>query len=404
MKTLWIVSGGIEAVPGIALAKRMGYRVVVSDGSPEAPGFRFADKCVLASTYDVEATLKAARSHVAGGGAIDGVLCVAADVPLTVARIAEEFDLPGIPVSSAELGVDKLAMKQRFSESGVPVPWFQSVANARELAACVKDRGHALVVKPVDSRGARGVVRIRPGLDFGWVFETARRESPSNRVMVEAFLPGPQISTESVVLGGHCHTLGFSDRNYEHLDTYAPFIIEDGGTQPSLHDAVTKAAVHTLIEQAARAMGVDTGIVKGDIVVCDGKPFVIELAPRLSGGYFCTHQIPLHTGVDILGIAIRLALAESVDPAELVPRSETPIAQRFVFAAPGRVVEVSGVDEVSARPEVEFCHVGIRPGDFVRPIRSHPARPGMVIASGESREAAIENAAAAVRDIRIRVE
>ena len=38
-RTLWIVSGGAEAVPGIQRAKAMGLHVVVSDMNPGAPGF-----------------------------------------------------------------------------------------------------------------------------------------------------------------------------------------------------------------------------------------------------------------------------------------------------------------------------------------------------------------------------
>lgn len=53
MKTIWIVSGGFEAVLGIRRAKDMGLHVVVSDGSPKAPGVLLADSFVLTSTYDV---------------------------------------------------------------------------------------------------------------------------------------------------------------------------------------------------------------------------------------------------------------------------------------------------------------------------------------------------------------
>jgi len=60
-RTLLIVSGGAEALPGIRLAKRMGLHVVVSDGSPEAPGLAEADDRLIASTYDVAATVNSAR-------------------------------------------------------------------------------------------------------------------------------------------------------------------------------------------------------------------------------------------------------------------------------------------------------------------------------------------------------
>ncbi len=63
MKTLWIVSGGIEAVAGIRRARELGLHVVVSDRDPGAPGFRWADDGVLASTYDAQETVEAAGEY-----------------------------------------------------------------------------------------------------------------------------------------------------------------------------------------------------------------------------------------------------------------------------------------------------------------------------------------------------
>ena len=67
-------------------------------------------------------------------------------------------------------------------------------------------------------------------------------------------------------------------------------------------------------------MGITDGTVKGDIVVHDGEPYMIELAARLSGGFFCTREIPLNTGVDFIGAAIKIALGETVDEADLTPK------------------------------------------------------------------------------------
>ena len=56
-KNLLVVGGGIEAVPGLERAKQMGLHLVVSDRDPEAPGFAVADDRLLASTYDILATV-----------------------------------------------------------------------------------------------------------------------------------------------------------------------------------------------------------------------------------------------------------------------------------------------------------------------------------------------------------
>src|SRR5258708_790235 len=132
--------------------------------------------------------------------------------------------------------------------------------------------------------------------------------------MVEEFHAGQQISTESILLEGVAYTPGLADRNYEFLDRFAPHIIENGGDLPTRLSAEEQQSIRDLIQQAAASMGVRNGVVKGDVVFHVGKPFIIELATRLSGGYFCTHEIPLSTGVDFVGGAIRLALGERVSP------------------------------------------------------------------------------------------
>src|ERR1700749_67873 len=96
-KTLLIVSGGIEAADAAKQAREMGLHVVVSDIDANAPSFAFAHEHLIADVYNAEQTaIAAARYH--RERRIDGVLCVAADAPVTAALVAERLDLPGISV------------------------------------------------------------------------------------------------------------------------------------------------------------------------------------------------------------------------------------------------------------------------------------------------------------------
>jgi biotin carboxylase len=400
-KTLLIVSGGVQATHGIKRAKDLGCHVVVSDLNPQAPGFALADDHLIASTYDPAQTVAAAERYHRSVRKIDGVITIGCDAPLTVATVAERLGLPGIPLEAARLAQDKLAMKRRFAEAGIPVPWFAPLRDAEELARFVKERGHDLVVKPVDSRGSRGVQRLAPGLDFDAVWTRAARQSPTQRVMVEEFLPGPQISTESILIDGAGFTPGFSDRNYEYLDRYAPYFIENGGDLPSHLDAATQDAVKRTAENAGRALGIMSGNVKGDLVVSRGKPYVIELAARASGGYFCTREIPLNTGVDFIGAVIKLALGEHVDPAELEPKRQTPIVQRYAFPAPGRVMRIAGLDEARRVAGVEEVIVTVAPGDDIASPTHSGCTAAMVLATGKSVAHARASAAAALAALRI---
>ena len=42
----------------------------------------------------------------------------------------------------------------------MPVPWFAEVATPQALQRIAIERGRDLVIKPVDSRGSRGVQRV----------------------------------------------------------------------------------------------------------------------------------------------------------------------------------------------------------------------------------------------------
>ena len=322
-------------------------------------------------------------------------------MPLSVASVAERLGLVGIPVETARLAQDKLAMKRRFKEAGIPVPWFAPVSDSEVLANMVAVRGHDLVVKPVDSRGSRGVQRVRPGMDPAQVFECAAAQSPTRRVMVEQFLPGPQISTESILIDGEGYTPGFSDRNYEYLDRYAPFFIENGGDLPSHLDQRTQEAVKRTAEAAGRALGIATGNIKGDIVVVNGKPHVIELAARASGGYFCTREIPLNTGVDFIGAIIKIALGEKVYPSDLEPRRLTPIVQRYAFPEPGRVAHIRGLNDARRIPGVEEVVVTVEPGDEIASPTHSGCTAAMVLATGKNVDAARASAAAALAALKI---
>lgn len=397
-----LVGGGIESLPGLTTAKKMGLDVVVSDANPACPAALLADGFLQASTYDVEETVARALHYHQQVRPIDGVFCLGSDIPLTVASVAQALNLPGIPIHAATLVADKLLMKDCFQAAGIPLPWYAPVVSAGALQEIVAAQNRTLVVKPPDSRGARGVIRLLPGMDAAAVYAESAAESPTGRVMVEQYLSGPQLSTESLVVDGRVHTIGLSDRNYEYLDRFAPYFIENGGDLPSCLSDPCLGKTRRLLERVAPALGIVNGVIKGDIVVVDGEPHVIEVAARLSGGYFCSHEIPLNTGVDFVGVAIDLALGRSIEPARLVPRFNQGVAQRYLFAAPGAVVAIEGVDEAGRIEGVVHVEVRVAVGEEIGAVRNHPSRAGVIIAVGDSRQQAIERVERAVNGIRIR--
>lgn len=405
MRRLVFVGGGIETLPGLQKARTLGLEVWVTDRDTHAPCMQAADLALQADTYDAKATLAAIRDAVATRGPIHGCLCLGSDVPHSVAAVTTAFSLPGIPMASAAIAMNKRLMKDLFRQKAIPLPEYQEIEEIEDTLQLQQAIAawRRVVLKPCDSRGARGVLLLDTTCDAHAAICYSRSFSPSGTLLVERFLEGPQLSTEGLICKGVLHSVGFSDRNYARLSELAPHMVEDGGELPSLLPEGVLQKTHEVLCACAAALEIETGVLKGDIVIHQGQPHVIEVATRLSGGYFCSHEIPFSTGVDFLGQAIRQALGDTLDPAELKAKFRRVVVQRYLFPKPGRVVEIRDIDP-ARHPLLWYREIRVKCGDIIPPMQNHPARAGLVMTTGATREEALAAAQTALAAIIIRTE
>jgi biotin carboxylase len=402
MKTLLILGAGKEQVAAIAAARAKGIRTVVLDMNPKADGRALADEFHLVSTRDRDAILAFVASYPQK---IDGVMTIASDIPHMVSAAAEALGVLHIPCAAAEICVHKLHMKEKLREAGVNVPPFARIGSLDDLKAFIGKAGFPVVIKPVDNSGARGVQRLSAEMDIAQALDYSRSFSYGGEVIAEKFVTGLQISTEGLFYEGVFHCTGFADRNYARLDDAVPFMIEDGGDIPPILDARDTRLVEMEFEKAARALGIDWGPAKGDMIFGeDGKPYVIEIAARLSGGNFCYDKVPWSTGVDIVDILVEMAVGNAIDPVRFTPTRDLATSQRYFFPAAGRIKDIRGLEAVQVMPHIRKVDVWAKAGDAIAAAENHPSRVGYVISCAPTRGEAVEAAQAAVAQVAFMVE
>jgi biotin carboxylase len=387
-KRLLVIGGSNEAQTGIQLLVDAGIKVILLDGNPSAPGRAFAHEFIQASVYDPEESLRAVIRYSESHPPLDGALVVACDAVMTLATITNSLGLPGLSMASAERATDKTLMKDAFDEAGLPSAEFRAIHERIELKTAVRELGGPLVLKPCDGRGSRGVVRIDAETDLDWCFDYAMSFTGKGRLILERWLEGPQLSTESLVWDGRTVMCGIADRNYDKLDQCFPHVIENGGTTPSQYAEQYAAPLDALVLQIARALGIQRGTIKGDIVLTPEGPKIIEIAARLSGGYFSTVTIGGVYGTNLVVEAARIALGLEPRWEQVYTSASRYQENRYLFLEPG-IIEAIHQDRLTpVSEEVTNLALKVKAGDEIGPITYHTQRHGVAIVIASSPERA----------------
>jgi biotin carboxylase len=397
-----MVGAGRHQRRAILRAQELGLRVVGVDRNPEAPGLAVADVGEVVDFTDVEEVTEVGRKY-----SVDGVLTVSADraVPV-VAAVAETLGLPGIGTATAHAMTNKIAMRRLLAERGVTQPAFAALRTIGERRAALAETGLPAVLKPADSGGQRGVFRIESLDDLESHLHAALAESATGEAIVESFHEGLELNGLAVARNGEVKLLTLSDRL---RPPGIGFGVGWTHVYPSTLFGDTLARAEDTTVRAIHALGLRNGIAFPQVIVSDdGECLVVEVAARIPGGQMA--DLARHAvGVDLVEVALRLALGLDLPDDVAKPRFTQPLAIKFLTASPGplptgRIVSVGSLDKVLAFPGVVQAELYLQPGETIRPVRLDGDRRGYVIAVADTNVEALERAEAAARLVDVIVE
>ena len=382
MKKLMILGASILQLPAIQKATEMGLSVIVADMNPEAMGFDVPGviKEVI-STIDTPAILEAAKRHQ-----IDGIMTLATDMPVVaVAKVSHELGLVGISEPGAHKATNKALMRDALRQAGVPIPLYFRVKRKEEFFEAVKrirSAGYQCILKPADNSGSRGIDLLKEDTDLDQAYEYTHQYSRGGEIVVEEFMVGPEVSVETLAIGGDIHVIQITDK----ITTGAPYFVEMGHSQPSQLDEETRKKIAEVAIAANKAIGITDGPSHTEIKVTADGPKIVELGARLGGDCITTHLVPLSTGVDMVECSIRIALGEKPDVSK---KWNNGAAIRYLETPTGIIETICGTDEAKAVPGVMQVSIVHHEGERANEIRSSGDRVGFVIARGSDAKEAV---------------
>jgi biotin carboxylase len=192
---------------------------------------------------------------------------------------------------AADEGLDRDFCQPRF----VALPRRADPERAATAIAAPGGVGFPCVLKPLALSGSRGVIRADDHRSFVAAFTRVGRilDTPAiqrldgdaaTQILVESFVPGPEIALEGLMTSGTLEVLAVFDKP-DPLD--GPFFEETLYVTPSRLPDPAQRHIHRAVTAAARALGIRTGAVHAELRLggtASAAPVLIEIAARPIGG------------------------------------------------------------------------------------------------------------------------
>lgn len=397
-KKVLIVGCGFPQLSLIREARDLGLHVIGADANPRAVGVAHCSDFIEASTGDEDAIAHAVRASGA-----DGITTCGSELALrTTVRVAHRLGLPFYAdPETIERCQSKDRMRHAYAEGKAPIPAFLATKSFDEALAFVREHGLPVIVKPGRGWGQRGVSKVVHGGELRKAFDAAMSATKDSVVMIESFIDGKEFSVNAYTQNGRTTIFSVTER-----------IITDYPDPPGITFAewypagIESAEAQAIVDAALagiRALGIERGPSYTQIRYGSRGAFLIETAHRLGGG-LDPDVAKLASGVSLFRKILGVSLGR--DDWESWGREAEPhggAIGKFLVGKPGRVLSIDGVLEARRMPGVESVELYVDIGSTVHPLTDGSKRIGHILASGQNRENARENADKAAAMVRVRI-
>jgi len=298
------------------------------------------------------------------------------------AQLAARLGLCHNTPAAARLSRRKDLARQQLQHAGLPVPGYWIIDRQQPLAAQISPIHFPCVAKPLSLSGSRGVIRANNSsslqqtlLRIGKIIdqEGLADEYERQHILVETFLPGPEVAFEGLLYDGELWPLALFDKP-DPLD--GPFFQETYYITPSRHPSELMEKVRQRVAQACQAYGLREGPVHAECRLADGDAWLLELASRTIGGQ-CARLIQFATGQSLESLVLTRAVGLSPDLAGItgaagvlmIPMEQTGILRR-----------VEGVTDALKVVGIVDLEISVQPGYELVPLPEGASYLGFIFA------------------------
>lgn len=237
---------------------------------------------------------------------IDGITTIATDICVpTIAFIAENLNLISNTYKSSIIATNKAKMRLAFEDANVNSPKSICLENTKLINEL--NLSFPLIVKPTDRSGSRGVSKVYNEIELKNAIDRGLEESLENKVVIEEFIEGVEVSVESISWQGNHHILVITDK----VTTGEPYFVELAHHQPSALSNEIQEKIKSETLKALNALEVKFGASHSEFKITnEGKVYAIEVGARMGGDFIGSDLVYLSTGYDFVKGVIDVSLGQ----------------------------------------------------------------------------------------------
>lgn len=309
-KKLMILGGSRYILPIIEKAHGLGVYVITCDYLPDNIAHKYSDEYCNISILDKDKVLNKARELE-----IDGIMSFACDPGVvTAAYVAEKMGLPSVgSYESVSILQDKGLFRKFLQDNGFNVPNAKRYDDAKAPLNDIDYYNWPVIVKPTDSAGSKGVVKVEDPERLEEAISIALKASHNGAFIIEDFLQQKGYSSDSdcFSIDGNMEFYSFDSQYFDSAaeNPYTPAAY----SWPSSMDEESIKLLKDELQRLVKLLDLKTSVYNVETRECiNGKPYIMEFSPR-GGGNRLSEMIRIGTGVDLLEGAVKAALGMKVD-------------------------------------------------------------------------------------------
>jgi len=336
-------------------AKANGIILISVGNVPEAEMHKVSDE-----QYYIDCTDETAVKQLFVERHIDGLLSCSGEA--VIRRSVDFIERMGITYFATAHQWDILMNKQKFKEYASNF----GIKKIPDYDPASIEIDYPVIVKPVDNGGSFGIRVCNNRSELDEAVEYAKENSLSGHVICEKFINGDYFQFEIWRQKGKSYFPYTKERLF-----YAA--VGDSPQQPfadiypSSHDDLIARELYAPISEMCDELGVDNGSCMFQGIICDGYPYIMDTAFRLSGG-MDFRVVEKDKGVDLVGSHMEFALTGKFggDFSALSRPLNMAYATLCIGLKNGKIGRIIGLDKVSQKPYVYSLFTYYAEGDEMK--------------------------------------